>query len=108
MMVEVDEPGSTGSTGGPGGVTRSGRPAEVVERAQLSFEEALARIKPAADGIIARLRSLSDPPDQIGVEFGLKLSAEAGIFLASASVDANYRVTLTWNRGGYESIISDT
>lgn len=92
VVVEVDEPEAEG------GVVRAARPGEVSERAQLSFEEALGKLRPAAESIIARLRALSDPPDQVGVEFGLKLSAGAGAVIASAAAEANYRVTLTWKR----------
>lgn len=92
ILVEVDEPEPEG------GVVRVARPGEVAEVARHSFEAALEKIKPAAGAIIAKLRSLSDPPDEMEVEFGLKLGAEAGTFIAAGSVDANYTVTLTWKR----------
>jgi hypothetical protein len=44
------------------------------------------------------LRALHDPPDEIEVEFGLKMSAEAGAVVAATGLEANYRVTLTWRR----------
>jgi hypothetical protein len=92
LLVEVDEPEPEG------GIVRAARPDEVIVRAQLTFNQALEKIRPAAGAIIQKLRSLSDPPDEIDVEFGLKLSAEAGAFVASAGVDANYKVTLKWRK----------
>lgn len=94
ILVEVDDIGGPG----PGGVTRSIRPNQVLEKAQVTFEEALNNIRPAAESIITRLRGLSDPPTEIQVKFGLKLSAEAGAFIASVGADVNYEVTLTWQR----------
>jgi hypothetical protein len=71
---------------------------EVPEKARQSFEAALEKIRPAAQAIIAKLRALHDPPDEIEVEFGLKMSAEAGAVVAATGLEANYRVTLTWRR----------
>jgi NTP-dependent ternary system trypsin peptidase co-occuring protein len=62
---------------------RDGSPAEVAERARQTFEASLERIKPAAAAIIAKIRELSDKREEIGVEFGIKLSAEAGVVIAS-------------------------
>jgi hypothetical protein len=92
MLVEVDEPESAG------GVVKAARGSDVVEKSQKTFEEAMDKVKPAAAAIIAKLRTLHDAPDEIEVQFGLKLSAAAGAFLASAGVDANYSVTLKWKK----------
>jgi hypothetical protein len=91
MAVEVDEPGTEG-------MVRAARPGEITEKATQTFEAALERLKPAAAAIISQLRGVSDPPEQIGVEFGVKLSAGAGAVIASAGAEANYKVTLTWRR----------
>jgi hypothetical protein len=69
-----------------------------VAKAQLTLEKSLEKVRPAAQFIIEKLRSLHDAPDEIGVAFGLKLSAEAGAVLASAGAEANYTVTLKWVR----------
>ncbi|MFL5732962.1 MAG: CU044_2847 family protein [Chloroflexia bacterium] len=90
ILVEVDEPGM-GT-----GPLRGGRPGEMIERARVTYEEALGKIQPAAISIIQRMRQLPEPPSQIAVELGIGLSAEAGAFLASASTQANLKVTLTW------------
>jgi len=70
----------------------------VPEKAHQTFEAALDKIRPAAQTIIKKLRALHDPPDEIKVEFGLKLNAQAGAFIAAAGTEANYKVTLTWKR----------
>ena len=92
ILVQVDEPTPEG------GVVKAARPGEVMKRAGQTFESALDKIKPAAGAIISRLRGLADPPDEIEVEFGLTLNAEAGAFVAAAGAEANYTVKLTWKR----------
>ena len=89
VLVEVDDTQA-------GRVARGTRPGEVAEKANQTFEAALDKIKPAAQAIITQLRGLNDEPDEVSVEFGIKLSAEAGAFIASAGVEANYKVSLKW------------
>ena len=48
--------------------------------------------------IVAQLRNLAAAPDEVGVEFGLALSAEVGAFITAASTTANFKVSLTWKR----------
>jgi hypothetical protein len=93
ILVEVEE------AEGPGMVP-AGRRGEkgAPERAQQTFEDAVEKIRPAATAITKKLRALHDPPDQVAVEFGLKLNAQAGAIIAAASTEANYKVTLTWKR----------
>ena len=79
-------------------VLPAARPGEVAVRAGETFEQAVARITPAASAVIAHMRSLADTPDTVSIEFGLKMTASAGAVVAAASVEANYCVTLTWNR----------
>jgi len=93
IMVEVD------SAAAPAGSTVRGvNPTAVLEKARQSFETALEGIKPAAGAIIGKLRELGDQPEQVSVEFGIKLSAEAGAVIASTGVEANFKVTLLWKR----------
>ncbi len=92
ILVQVDEPAPEG------GVVKASRAGDVLKKASQTFEAALDKIKPAAGAIIAKLRGLADPPDEIEVEFGLTLNAEAGAFVAVAGAEANYTVKLTWKR----------
>ena len=91
VLVEVNV-----SSSGP--VTRGMGAAAVADKANESFEEAVARAQPAINGVVGRLRALPDAPDEVHVEFGLNLHAEAGAFIASASTTANFMVALTWRR----------
>jgi Trypsin-co-occurring domain 1 len=88
VLVEVAGPQVPTVRGMDGGA--------VAERAQMTFEAAVSRIKPAVQGMIGQLRELSEEPDEVQIEFGLDLHAEAGAFVAQASADANFSVVLTW------------
>jgi hypothetical protein len=88
IEVEVEET--------EGGIVPAARPGEIAAKAEQTFEAALDKVKPVASAVIAKLRDLSDLPDEVGVEFGIKLGAKAGAFIASADSEANFKVTLTW------------
>jgi hypothetical protein len=92
VLVQVDE----AAAGGP--VTRGLGDRHVTTQATQTFEQAVSRVQPAAQALIAQVRALTDTPDEVGVEFGLELSAEAGAFIATASTSANFKVSLTWHR----------
>jgi hypothetical protein len=90
-----------------GGETRRGlSPSALVERAQTSFEDALDKARPMATSLVKKLRDVGDSavnqPDQVQVQFGIVLSAQAGAVLAAASAGANYTVTMTWNKQSVE------
>jgi Trypsin-co-occurring domain 1 len=92
VLVQVDEAAAEPATRGLGDRRL------VTEQAQQTFEQAIARVQPAAQALISPLRALADAPEEVGVEFGLELSAEAGAFIAAASSTASFKVTLTWRR----------
>lgn len=86
----------SGHQAGP--AMRGPRGTEVVGRAQQSFEEAIGRVRPALESVLAQMRSLAQVPDEVHVEFGLDLHAEAGAFIAAVSSTANFAVSMTWRR----------
>ena len=61
-----------------------------------SFSEAVAKLKPATDEIFEATRSLVSEPQEVEVEFGVKLSAKLGAFIASSSGEANFKIKLKW------------
>ena len=92
VLVDVDEVARIGS------VRRGIAPSELITRADQSVEAAFARVKPAAAALVADLRSVADPPDQIEVTFGIKLSGELGAVIAKTAAEANFSVRLSWSR----------
>ena len=97
IMVEVEDLEPTGGT------RRGLSTSAMVERAQTSFEDALDGAQPIASGLINKLRSISESPDEVQVEFGLSLSASAGaVLVAGISAGANYKITLKWKKTSEE------
>jgi hypothetical protein len=70
----------------------SGLPDEVSE----TFESALNSLSPIANAIVSRLISVSNPPSEVGVEFGLTLKADAGLVITKVGAEANFKVSLKW------------
>jgi hypothetical protein len=91
VVVEVDVPSGGPTTRGIGGDRDA-----FVSKADRTFEQATAAVIPAARSLIARLRSIENPPDEIGIEFGVQLSAQTGAFIASAGAEANFKMHVTW------------
>lgn len=92
VLVEVTDPAS-------GPVMRGLRDTTaLLQQADESFEAATAAIPLAARSLISRLRSIEEPPDEIGIEFGVQLSAQTGAFIASVAAEANFTVSMTWRR----------
>ena len=65
----------------------------IVDIALLSISVAIIGI-----AIITRLRGMDQAPDEVQVEFGLDLHAEAGAFIAAASATANFKIVMTWRQ----------
>ncbi|MEP0884635.1 hypothetical protein NDI49_24100 [Trichocoleus sp. ST-U3] len=93
ILVEVDESSD-----------RIGLGDEIVEKAQKTFESALNAIKPVANTVINKVRSLNEPADEVQVKFGIKMTAGLGAVIASGNGEVNYEITLKWkqesNNGG--------
>jgi len=93
LVVEVAEAQSLG-----GRVMRGSGAEAALAQATDTFESALEKVRTAAEGILRQLRSLAQPPDEVAVEFGVKMSAESGAIIAKASGEANFKINLTWKR----------
>jgi Trypsin-co-occurring domain 1 len=100
VIVEVDD-----ASAAPRKTMRGGVPStETMVKATQTFEGALDGVRSASEALLARLLSLAQPPDEISVEFGVKLNAESGAVIAKAAAEANFAISLKWKRstGGKE------
>jgi hypothetical protein len=88
VAVTDDEPG----------VERAARVDDVVVKASQSLESALGPIRVLADAALARLGELARQPEQVEVEFGVRLNAEAGAVIARTQAEGHLQVKLTWTR----------
>ena len=86
ILIEVDDPNI-----GNMPVARG-----AAERAQETFETAIAQIRPGVEALMAQLRDLTSKPEQVALEFGIKFTAGADALIAKTSVEGNVKVTLTW------------
>lgn len=79
-----------------GGVTRiaKGNNLEPVV-ADEKFNAVARRIKPAAQLVLDSLKELNTPRE-ISLEFGLKFSTKAGVIIASADSEVNFKVSVKW------------
>ncbi len=94
VLVETVAPARSGP------VTRGGRAEEAVAEASESLESMLGQLGPAVKGIVSELRSSTDWPDEVEVEFAVKISADSNVIIARAGGEANFRIALRWASKG--------
>lgn len=92
IMAEVDE------LNVEGGVVPVSTKLGEVEKAETTFEAAVSKIRPVAESVITTLCDIPKRPDEIELEFGLKLNGKTGIYIASVGTEANFQVRLTWKQ----------
>jgi hypothetical protein len=88
------QPASVDAGGGELGLASSAE--EKVKKARETLEAALAQVTPAVNSVTSKLRDLS--PDDLTIEFGLTLTAEAGAIVAKGSAEVHFKVTLAWSK----------
>ncbi len=77
------------------GSQRVSRGPSGAQEADTRFEEAVARIRPAAQVLLDSLKELNTP-DTVNLEFGIKFNASAGVIFASVDSEAVFKVAITW------------
>jgi hypothetical protein len=79
------------------GVARATRRSDQVLRStRESLESAMDVIQPAAEAVMRKIREIPIKPDEVTVEFGVKLSLAAGAIIASTSTEGNFKIAVTW------------
>lgn len=77
-----------------------------VHTAQKTLDSALESVKPLADTIMSKIKSLNEPADEVEVKFGIKMSGEFGAVIACGSAEVNYEITLKWSKNGTNAYTS--
>jgi hypothetical protein len=77
---------------------RRRRRSDTADTAASTLREAVDRVRPAAQDVLDSLRAMPQAPSRVALEFGVKLSADAGVVLARASTEAHFKVLLEWER----------
>ena len=98
ILVEFDTMRQTGVrqvSRGPGRI-----PEELAEKSARALDSAMGTIRAMAHRVTETVKDikLAERPDEVTIEFGLKLDAEAGAYIAKAGTEAGFSVTLTWER----------
>ncbi|MFF8943322.1 CU044_2847 family protein [Streptomyces sp. NPDC014864] len=68
-------------------------------QATRTFEGALDGVRAAAESALRVFRDGSLKPDAVEIEFGVKLTAEAGALIAKSAVEGQLVVKLSWSPG---------
>ena len=73
---------------------------QLIERSQKALASAMSTIQQMSERVVSTLKgiNLADRPDEIEVEFGLVLTAEAGALIARVETEAGFKVKLKWTR----------
>ncbi|MFV0136154.1 CU044_2847 family protein [Streptomyces sp. HMX87] len=77
-------------------VSRGDGPAQAAR----TFEGALDGVRAAAESALRVFRDGTLRPDNVELEFGVRLSAEAGAIIAKGTAEGHLVVKLTWSPGG--------
>jgi hypothetical protein len=67
---------------------------KITERARMTLEEALAKLKPPLQKVVDLFKDLS--PDETVIEFGLKVGGETGLIIAKGNAEVNILVRMSW------------
>lgn len=78
------------------GIERVGRGDDAANAAVQTLENALSHVRPAIEAVIYQMRQAADPPQQVTVDFGIKITAEANVVIAKAATEANFTVSAEW------------
>ncbi|MEU0197994.1 MULTISPECIES: CU044_2847 family protein [unclassified Streptomyces] len=98
LRVETTEPASPRPVvEDPYEPIRRPRPADDVASAADTLRSAVDRVRPAVSDIVDSLRSMPRRPDRITLEFGVKVTAEAGVVVARTAAEAHFTVGVEWD-----------
>ena len=91
ILIEVDRSETRSQVTRGGGV-------ETIQKATASFEDSWTRVRPIAAQIVKQIGNAIEGTEEVKIKFGAKFSADAGIFIASASTEANFVIEITWQK----------
>ncbi|WP_405545414.1 hypothetical protein OG478_34390 [Streptomyces phaeochromogenes] len=74
--------------------------ADGMVQAARTFEGSLEGVRAAAESALRVFRDGSLKPDTVEIEFGVKLTAEAGALIAKSAVEGHLVVKLSWSPSG--------
>ena len=98
ILIDFSQPGVQPVSG----VMRMGpeKLDDLAEKSQKALNRAMSTVYQMAQQVTATMKALPpvDLPNNVEIEFGLKLDAEAGAYIVKSGIEATIRVTLAWER----------
>ena len=75
-------------------------PEEMAGKSALALDKAMSTIRQMGNRVTQTIKSIEvvDRPNKVELEFGLKLDAELGAYVAQVSTEAGFKVVLTWEQ----------
>lgn len=92
IAVASTSSGTAPVTRGLGGATGE----RIADQANRSLADAVEKVLPAALEVLASVGRTAIGCDEMSVSFGIGLTAGADAFIASATANANFTVSLKW------------
>ncbi|MEV0369201.1 CU044_2847 family protein [Streptomyces sp. NPDC050636] len=86
VEARPDESGMVGASRGDGAIAAG----------TTTFNRALDGVRDAADVALRSFSSLAQRPDEVQIQFGVRLTAEAGAVITKTGVEGHLQVTVTW------------
>lgn len=87
VLVEISEHDDPG-------LRRASRAGDVIAATAASLQSALAPVRTAAEAALDTFRKAG--PKEVEIEFGIRLTAEAGAVIAKTGAEGHLTVKLTW------------
>ena len=81
-----------------GSVRRGLRPSDVSGEAVDTFDSLVERIHAPIRAVLDAFKNATDDIDEVELGFALTVRADAGIVVSKIGADANFHVTVKWNR----------
>jgi hypothetical protein len=73
-------------------------PGEIVRETYRSFEETTKAVSAGVDILLNSLMQVRAQPDEVTLEFGISLSADAGAVITKTSDDAHFHAVVAYRR----------
>ncbi|MFI6485948.1 CU044_2847 family protein [Streptomyces sp. NPDC050564] len=77
------------------GPVKAGRVSEAIHELPQTLQEALSPVTAMARAALEQLRKVG--PDEVEIEFGVDMAAQAGAVIAKSEAGCHLRVTVTWH-----------
>lgn len=94
LLVETDMPDDESVTEGFNLVSNSEDEEKIVKSSK-QFQDVAKGIAPVANTILESLKAMNSP-QEIQLEFGVKLDFASNVLIAKASTEANFKIMLKW------------